>query len=296
MRLASVRQSDGATRLWAADAEDGPYYDIAAAASIYPELTGVSDAGSLYRAGVRAVEAVREVVGGFGSNRAGQALSTLDLAPPVTNPGSIVCVGRNYMAHIDEGDAPIPEFPVLFSKFPNTLVGHGDGVVLHSITRELDYEGELGVVIGREARHVARGEAMSYVAGYTVLNDISARDLQLGDLQWIRGKSLDTFCPLGPILVTSDEIADVSALRIETHVNGELRQSAPVSDMIFPIPQLIEFITQGITLQPGDVIATGTPSGTAIGMKPPIWLQVGDVVDVTISRIGTLRSTIEGPR
>lgn len=297
MRLASVRQSDGATRLWAADREGGLYYDIAAAsASIRPELIGINDVGSLLRAGASAVDAVREMVRGFGSNQTGQQLSTLKLSPPVTNPGSIVCVGRNYMGHIKESDAPIPELPLLFSKLPNTLVGHGDGVTLHSMTRELDYEGELAVVIGHEARQVARDDAMSYVAGYTVLNDISARDLQLVNPRWIRGKSLDTFCPLGPIFVSADEIADVSALRIETHVNGELRQDAPVSDMLFSIPQLIEFITDGITLQPGDIIATGTPSGTAMGMKPPLWLRVGDVVEVTISRIGMLQSKIESPR
>jgi 2-keto-4-pentenoate hydratase/2-oxohepta-3-ene-1,7-dioic acid hydratase in catechol pathway len=297
MRLASVRQSDGATRLWAADHEGAPYYDVAAAAAtIHPEFMEIRDVGSLYRAGLRAIDVVREVVSGLRSNRDGQDLSTLKLAPPVTNPGSIVCVGRNYLAHVGESDAPVPELPLLFSKFPNALVGHEEGVVLHSLTCELDYEGELAVVIGQEARHVARDDAMSYVAGYTVLNDISARDLQRSDLQWIRGKSLDTFCPLGPVFVTSDEITDVSALRIETHVNGELRQSAPVSDMIFPIPELVEFITEGITLHPGDVIATGTPSGTALGMKPPVWLQAGDVVEVTIAPIGRLQSTIEGPR
>jgi 2-keto-4-pentenoate hydratase/2-oxohepta-3-ene-1,7-dioic acid hydratase in catechol pathway len=203
MRLASVRQSDGATRLWAADHGGGPYYDVvAAAAAIHPEFMEIRDVGSLYRAGLHAIDAVREVVSGLRSNRDGQDLSTLKLAPPVTNPGSIVCVGRNYMAHVGESDAPVPERPLLFSKFPNALVGHEEGVVLHSLTCELDYEGELAVVIGQEARHVARDDAMSCVGGYTVLNDISARDLQRSDPQWIRGKSLDTFCPLGPVFVT----------------------------------------------------------------------------------------------
>jgi acylpyruvate hydrolase len=217
------------------------------------------------------------------------------MAPPVTEPRAIVCIGRNYMAHITEGDSPVPAFPILFSKYLNTLLGHDHPVVHHAITQQLDYEGELAVVIGRRARRVSADQAMGYVAGYTVANDISARDLQLGDLQWIRGKSLDGFCPLGPFFVTSDEVPDVDGLRIQTRVNGELRQDAPVSDMIFKLPELIEFITQGITLEPGDLVLTGTPSGVAFGMRPPVYLRPGDVVEVSITGLGTLRSPIGAP-
>ena len=298
MRLATVRDQQGLTRLFVAGPDQRGYYDVeAASGATLPALQGVTDVGSLYRAGPDAVEAVRRAIADLRPDAGpGVDLASLDLAPPVTHPQALVCVGRNYRAHIDEGDAPIPEFPVLFSKFGNALVGDRAAVLLHSMTSELDYEGELAVVIGRRASRVAIKDATAVVAGYTILNDISARDLQLGDLQWIRGKSLDTFCPMGPTFVSADEIADVGDLRIQTRVNGELRQDAPVSDMIFPIPELIAFITEGITLIPGDIVATGTPAGTGFGMKPRSWLQLGDTVDVSITQLGTLHSTIEAPQ
>jgi acylpyruvate hydrolase len=289
-------QPDGSTRLYAATS-DGALYDVVDAARLDREvLVGVDDVGSLLRAGSAAMDAVRRVIAeAEGSTPAALRRDDLDMAPPVTEPRAIVCIGRNYMAHITEGDSPVPAFPILFSKYLNTLLGHDHPVVHHAITQQLDYEGELAVVIGRRARRVSADQAMGYVAGYTVANDISARDLQLGDLQWIRGKSLDGFCPLGPFFVTSDEVPDVDGLRIQTRVNGELRQDAPVSDMIFKLPELIEFITQGITLEPGDLVLTGTPSGVAFGMRPPVYLRPGDVVEVSITGLGTLRSPIGAP-
>jgi 2-keto-4-pentenoate hydratase/2-oxohepta-3-ene-1,7-dioic acid hydratase in catechol pathway len=286
MRLATVRDPGGSTRLFGRDPRGELYFDL----GTWPDVR------ALYSAGPDAVRAAQRIVDRGGGKDQGRDLASLDLAPPVTEPRSIVCVGRNYREHIEEGNAPVPEFPVLFSKFPNTLVGHKAAVIRHSITRQLDYEGELALVIARTASNLSTQSAMSFVAGYTVVNDISARDLQLGDLQWIRGKSLDTFCPLGPVFVSADEIPDVSSLRIETRVNGELRQNAPVSDMLFPIPELLRFITEAITLQPGDLVLTGTPSGTAFGMKPQVWLEPGDVVDVRISGIGTLSSVIKGAK
>lgn len=292
MRLATVRQ-DGTTRLFAMRAS-GHFIDVVAAAgSSASSVAGVVDVGTLYRRGPRAVEEARRVAASDAAGRVPSfALDDLDLAPPVTAPRAIVCIGRNYASHIEEGNAPTPAAPVLFSKYPNTLVGDGDGVIHHAITSELDYEGELAVIVGQRASRVAEADAWSYVAGYTVLNDISARDLQLGDLQWIRGKSLDTFCPMGPLFVSADEIADVDALRIRTLVNGETRQDAPAGEMIFKIPRLLAFITEGITLEPGDIIATGTPSGVAYGMNPRVYLRPGDLVEVTIDGIGTLRSPI----
>lgn len=296
MKLATAIRPDGSTRLYAANAEGALFDVLGAAGPAQPALAGVRDVGSLLHAGPLALEAVRRLVADAdGQGSPAIELDRLDLAPPVTDPRAIVCIGRNYMAHITEGDSPVPEFPLLFSKYANTLVGHDHPVVHHRITEQLDYEGELVLVIGTRARGVSADEAMAYVAGYTVANDISARDLQLGDSQWIRGKSLDGFCPLGPVFVTADEVPDMEALRIQTRVNGELRQDAPVSDMIFKPPQLIEFITQGITLEPGDLILTGTPSGVAFGMRPPVYLRPGDVVEVDISGLGTLRSTIAGP-
>ncbi len=225
----------------------------------------------------------------------GQALDTIELAAPVLDPRAFVCIGRNYPAHVAEGDAPMPEFPLLFSKFSNTLTASGAAVTYPGITNELDYEGELAVVIGRRASRLRPEDAPGVIAGYTIVNDISARDRQNGDLQWIRGKSLDGFAPLGPVVVTADEIPDVDELRIHTTVNGELRQDASCGEMHFKIPELLEFITAGITLSPGDLIATGTPAGVGMGFKPPRYLNPGDEVLVEIEPIGTLRTTIAAP-
>jgi 2-keto-4-pentenoate hydratase/2-oxohepta-3-ene-1,7-dioic acid hydratase in catechol pathway len=223
-----------------------------------------------------------------------RTLAELTLLAPVRCPQAIVCVGRNYLEHIREGDSPIPPYPILFSKFSNTLTGSGASVAYPSITTMLDYEGEVAAVIGRTASKVRAADALDYVAGYTIMNDISARDLQEQDLQWIRGKSLDGFAPLGPVFVTRDSVADYTSLRIETRVNGEVRQDDTLASMIWGLPDLIEFITAGITLRPGDVIATGTPSGTGVGFKPPKYLRPGDKIEVAVSGIGVLTTTIAG--
>lgn len=231
---------------------------------------------------------------GRGENAAAVALAELTLLAPVRCPNAIVCVGRNYLEHIREGDSPVPPYPILFSKFANTLTGSGAGVAYPSITTMLDYEGEVAAVIGRTASKVPAADALDYVAGYTIMNDISARDLQEQDLQWIRGKSLDGFGPLGPVFITRDSVADHTLLRIETRVNGEVRQDDTLASMMWGLPDLIEFITAGITLQPGDVIATGTPSGTGAGFRPPKYLQPGDKVEVAVAGIGVLTTTITG--
>jgi 2-keto-4-pentenoate hydratase/2-oxohepta-3-ene-1,7-dioic acid hydratase in catechol pathway len=220
------------------------------------------------------------------------ALGDLRLMAPVRRPSAIVCIGRNYMEHIREGDSPVPPYPILFSKFANTLAGSGESVAHPSITTMLDYEGEVAAVIGKTARNVSAADALDYVAGYTIINDISARDLQAEDLQWIRGKSLDGFAPLGPVFVTRDEVPNHKDLRIQTRVNGELRQDDTLASMLWDLPQLIEFVTVGITLQPGDLIATGTPSGTGAGFHPGKYLHPGDEVTVTVEGIGVLATTI----
>jgi acylpyruvate hydrolase len=218
-------------------------------------------------------------------------LESLMLAPPIVSPPKLICIGRNYVEHAAEGGVDVPTHPWLFAKYSNALLGHGEPVPYPPITEQLDYEGELAVVIGRTTRGVSEARAMESVAGYTILNDISARDLQELDDQWIRGKSLDGFAPLGPYFVTADEV-DVRAVGIRTTVNGELRQDGSCADMVFGVPELIAFIAEGITLQPGDVIATGTPAGVGIGFDPPKFLQPGDVVEVSIPGFGTLRSPI----
>ena len=283
---AAVARHHGRTGLWI-EATEG-FVELSQSANPESGLAGIRDVGDLLAASDQAMHDAMAIV----SSTKGVTLESLELLPPVMNPRAFVCVGRNYLEHIkEEGKAPIPPYPYLFSKFSNALNGHRQPV-RHHLTESLDYEGELAVVIGKAASRVSADEAMDYVGGYTILNDVSGRDLQNQDQQWIRGKSLDTWAPLGPVFVSADEIPDPYSLRIETRVNGELRQEAPVSDMIFKIPELIAFITQGITLQPGDLIATGTPSGVGLGFDPPKWLQVGDQIDITIEPIGTLSNAV----
>jgi 2-keto-4-pentenoate hydratase/2-oxohepta-3-ene-1,7-dioic acid hydratase in catechol pathway len=297
MRYATIRQRNELRLLVGREGRYLPVDRLAAMGGDY-SLASFRDFGDVVRAGPDALAAISsafesaEHSADSADDLAESDLAGQSFAPPVLAPRSIVCIGRNYLDHIKEGGSPVPPDPILFSKYANTLVGHEEPVICHRITSQLDYEGELAIVIGAHASRVPRDEAMSFVAGYTVINDISARDLQLGDVQWIRGKSLDTFAPLGPVLVTSDEVDDWRQLRIVTTVNGEVRQDATCADMIFGIPELIEFITQGITLEAGDVVATGTPAGTGIGFDPPKWLVPGDTVEVTIDGIGTLRSPI----
>ena len=187
----------------------------------------------------------------------------------------------------------MPTAPVVFTKAPSSVIGP-DAAILANLdpTNSVDYEGELAVVIGRGGRGISRAEAMNHVFGYTVINDVTARTLQHKHKQWFLGKSIDSFCPMGPTLVTADEIPDPARLTLETHVNGELRQKALVSDIIFNIPTLIETISRGITLIPGDIVATGTPEGVGIGFTPPKYLKAGDTVAVTIDPIGTLTNPV----
>jgi 2-keto-4-pentenoate hydratase/2-oxohepta-3-ene-1,7-dioic acid hydratase in catechol pathway len=272
--------------------------DVTTAAAALGESAalGLIDVGSLLAAGPEALAALRRVAG-----RIDELLleamprEAVRLAPPVLAPSKIVCVGLNYALHAAEGKVALPALPLLFAKLSNTLIGDGEPVIYPPITAQLDYEGELGVIIGRRASSVREADAMAYVGGFTIVNDISARDLQISEPQWIRGKSLDTFAPMGPYVVTPDEVQDVGSLRIRTTVNGEIRQDASCADMVFGVERLIAFISEAITLEPGDVIATGTPPGVGLGFDPPRYLDPGDVVEVTIEPIGTLRSPIQAP-
>jgi len=211
---------------------------------------------------------------------------------PAVYPTKIVAIGRNYVDHAIEGGSEPPAAPLIFNKLPNSLSAHNAPIVLHKISSQIDYEAELAVVIGRRATRVSQSEALDYVFGYTLINDVSARDLQFGDGQWVRGKGLDGFAPLGPFITTRDEIPDVQALNIEGRLNGEVMQSSNTSKMIFNVAYLVSYISQGITLAPGDVIATGTPDGVGIFRKPPVLLKPGDVYEVTIEGLGTLRNPV----
>ncbi len=234
-------------------------------------------------------------------------LDSVELLAPIPTPRrNIFCVGKNYREHVAEFgrsgyDTPgrceqLPAKPILFSKATTSVTGPTAAIAPHrGVTSELDYEGELCVIIGRGGRGITREHAYKHVWGYTIVNDVTARDLQRDHKQWLLGKSLDTHCPLGPYAVTADEITDVTALQIETTVNGERRQFAPVKDLIFDIPELIVTLSAGITLLPGDLIATGTPAGVGIGFDPPKFLTSGDLVEVSITGLGRLSNRIAWP-
>ena len=221
-------------------------------------------------------------------------LARAELNPPVLAPGKILAVGLNYAAHAAEQNSQPPESPLVFSKCTTALVGSGDQIRLPRISEKIDYEGELAVVIGKEAKSVSAAGAYDFVAGFTIMNDVTARDLQRRERQWARAKGLDTFAPCGPWLVTKDEIADPHSLDLELRVNGEVRQSSNTANLIFNVPQLIEFISQDLTLRPGDIISTGTPSGVGVYSEPPVFLRNGDVIEITISGIGTLTNSVVG--
>ena len=227
-------------------------------------------------------------------------LADVKIATPLPDARkNVFCVGRNYKAHIEEMAAsfgrPVdyPKNPEFFSKPPTTIVGHEDGVERHAdYTDKLDYEVELAVVVGKKGRNIKEADFEDYVFGYTVVNDITARDAQRAHGQFFKGKSFDTFCPIGPIVVTKDEFGTPDGKRLTLKVNGKIRQDSNTSDLYFGVPKIIESLSGALTIEPGDIIATGTPSGVAAGMKEPAWLNKGDVVEAEVAGIGVLRNTI----
>jgi acylpyruvate hydrolase len=220
------------------------------------------------------------------------ALNEAKLLPPVPRPGKIICLGRNYAAHAEEGGAKPLEYPILFYKPASALLGAGGTIIIPPVTTKADYEAELAVVIGRPCKQVAPEQALDYVAGYTAANDVSARDLQNRTHQWDAGKMPDTFAPMGPVLITRDEIPDPGNLSIRTILNGEVMQDSNTSFMIFDVPFIISYISQIATLEPGDIILTGTPEGVGFARTPPVYLKEGDTVSVEIEGVGTLTNTV----
>jgi 2-keto-4-pentenoate hydratase/2-oxohepta-3-ene-1,7-dioic acid hydratase in catechol pathway len=217
------------------------------------------------------------------------ALNSVELLAPVPRPGKILAAGVNYAAHAAEGKRDATDHPVLFAKMPTSVIGHGAEIRWSpALTQAVDFEAELAVVIGKTCRRVSESDALAYVAGYTCLDDVSARDLQYSDKQFVRAKSLDSFCPMGPWLVTADEIADPQALRIRCLVNGEVMQDASTAEMVFGVAALVSFCSQAMTLEPGDVIATGTPSGVGWFRDPKRLLQDGDEVVIDVEHVGRL--------
>lgn len=211
---------------------------------------------------------------------------------PVPRPGKLICIGLNYRDHARESKLPLPEKPVLFSKFSSAVIAPGEPVVIPATSQQVDYEAELAVVIGRRAKNVSADRAYDYVLGYTAFNDVTARDFQIADGQWQRGKSCDTFAPMGQTIVTTDVITDPHKLSIRLTLNGEVMQDSNTDQLVFGVPQLIEFISESITLEPGDVIATGTPSGVGFARNPPVFLKPGDEMEVLIEGIGGLGNPI----
>ncbi|HAY85533.1 MAG TPA: FAA hydrolase family protein [Chloroflexi bacterium] len=221
-------------------------------------------------------------------------LADIKISMPIANPSKIICVGLNYMDHCREQNLEIPKSPVLFAKFPSTLIGHEQPITWPGkVSSQVDYEAELAVIIGKKARNVMAKRAYEYVAGYSIINDISARDVQFADQQWVRGKSFDTFCPMGPFFVTPDEIGNPMELPIRLSLNGKVMQESNTNEMIFKLPYLIEFITQTCTLLPGDIISTGTPAGVGVFRDPKVLLKPGDLLEVEIDGLGLLRNRVE---
>jgi len=247
------------------------------------ELEFDGDLAALLTAGLDAATLAR------GSEHDGAAVT---LEAPV-RPGKIVAIGLNYRQHATESGVPAPEAPLIFAKFPSSVVGPSAEIVVdRALTQSVDWEAELGVVVGARMRNVPRERALEHVFGYTAVNDVSARDAQSGDGQWVRAKSMDTFCPLGPVVVSADEIGDPQALRLWTAVNGEIMQDASTADMIFGVADLLAYCSSNFTLEPGDLLITGTPWGVGIVREPPVTLQPGDVVETGVDGIGTLRNPV----
>lgn len=243
--------------------------------------------------GHAALESLQKLLDGIPSNGQANYLleeSAISWGPCVTEPKKIICVGLNYKKHAEETNAAIPEYPILFNKFHNTLTGHRQNIKVPDITEKMDYEAELVIVIGKKAKAVPKEKALDYVFGYCNVNDLSARDLQLRTSQWMLGKICDDFSPLGPYLVTADEVGNPNNLKIKTTVNGEVRQNSNTSDMIFHCDEIVSYLSRHFTLYPGDIILTGTPEGVVLGYPPEkqVYLRAGDEVSIEIEKLGKL--------
>lgn len=294
MRLVTFSDAQG-MRIGVHDAESSTIVDLSAGSRLPRDMTAFVALG---RNGIkRARDAVK-------SGKGRMPADGVKIHAPFPRPAkNILCVGKNYHDHAREfhasgvdasaGKDAIPELPIIFTKWPNSVIAAGEPIPsANDYTNSTDYEGELTVVIGEGGRNISRKDAYRHVYGYTIVNDATARTLQNQHRQWFLGKSLDGYCPMGPCIVTADEIEDVTQLRLLTKVNGEVRQDAYVSQLIFDIPTLIETLTRVMTLEPGDLIATGTCAGVGIGFDPPKFLKPGDVVDITIEPIGTLSNPV----
>jgi len=222
--------------------------------------------------------------------------TSVKLAAPIPNPGKILCIGLNYADHAAESGQPLPDYPIVFSKYSNTVIGSGDAIILPKVTDMVDYEAELGFVIGARGRHISEADALDYVAGYLPINDVSARDYQERVSQWTMGKSFDTFAPLGPALVTSDEVGDPHKLAIRLWIGAEVLQDSNTSQLIFSVPKLVAAISEVMTLEPGDIVSTGTPPGVGAARAPQRFLRAGETCNIEIEKLGILSNPIVAER
>lgn len=275
MRIVSYRTNGGP---WRAGAErDGSVVDL-----------GVESVKALLAGGDAALATAAER-----AKSASVVSGKVEIGPPIPDPEKIICFGLNYRKHAEETGNAIPKAPTFFPKYRNSLVGPDEPIVLPTKNpANVDYEVELAVIIGKRCKNVSQAEALNYVGGYSILNDVSARDLQMQTSQWGAGKAIDTFAPFGPVLVPAREVGDPQKLAVKTRLNGTVMQSSNTADMIFPVAQLIAFLSDFMTLEPGDVIATGTPEGVGFSRKPPVFMKDGDVIEMEIDKIGILRNPI----
>ena len=246
------------------------------------------------RGGEDSMEAARGVVDYVLKNAGGTVYERkqVKLLAPLHQPEKIICVGHNYREHILEMGREIPEYPVVFAKFANTIIGPEDDIPFYPISEQLDYEAEFVFVVGKEAKNVKEEDALDYVAGYSIANDVTYRDIQRRTLEWLQGKSVDGSAPIGPWIVTSDELQDPSGLAVTLKVNGEVRQQTNTENLVFTVPKLVAFLSNLMTLKPGDIILTGTPGGVGVAMDPPRFLTEGDVVTIDIDQVGTLENKV----
>jgi len=283
MKLITYRRGPGA------DPEPGVRF-ADTAVSLAP--LGFKDMISVLAADETSRFSIQEFLGGPPPGYAVTPLDQITLLAPIPRPLKFICVGLNYRDHAAESHSEIPSVPTIFGKFSNTVTAPGGPIVLPRNSTKPDYEAELAFVIGRGGRHIAAENWRRHVAGYTIVNDVSARDFQRATSQWLMGKTFDTFAPMGPWITTADEIADPHALNIRLTLNGELMQNSNTRELIFKIPELVAFLSSVVTLEPGDIVATGTPAGVGFARKPPRWLRPGDDVRITIDGLGELRNPV----
>ena len=252
----------------------------------------------LYQGGRKSLELAQQAVDFILENEDAQiqkaifARDEVKVEAPVLKPGKIICVGHNYREHILEMGRELPTHPVIFAKFANTIIGPEDDIPFYPISEQLDYEAEFTFVVGKQARNVSEEDALDYVAGYTITNDVTYRDIQRRTLQWLQGKTVDGSAPMGPYLVTADELQDPSGLDVVLTVNGEVRQKTNTANLVFSVQKLVAFLSNLMVLEPGDVVLTGTPGGVGVAMEPPTFLKDGDVVAISIDKVGTLENKV----